>query len=88
MTTERVEIGIGIPVAIPDGRPPAVAVGFVGGEARGVRVELGAAIKVPGGGRDVTGGDTGLKPGMLIGKHFLSRSWLTVYLQYVSGEGF
>lgn len=73
MTTGPVRIGIGTPEPIPDGSPIAVAVELVGGDGNGMRVVLGAAVGVTGGGRDKTGGDTGPKPGMLIGKHFASR---------------
>lgn len=73
MTTGPVGIGIGTPEPIPDGRPIAVAVGLVGGDDNGMRVVLGAAVGVTGGGRDETGGGTGPKPGILIGKHFTSR---------------
>lgn len=88
MTTDPVGIGIGTPEPIPDGKPPAVAVGLVGGDGEGMRVVLGAAVGVTGGGRAETGGDTGPKPGMLIGKHFASRGLLTVYYPYIRNENF
>lgn len=83
MTTNPVGIGIGTPEPIPDGRPLAVA---LGGVDEGMRVALGEAIEVAGSGRDETGGDTGPKPGMLIGKHFANNGWLTDYLPSVSNE--
>lgn len=88
MTTDPVGIGIGTPEPIPDGKPPAVAVGLVGGDGEGMRVVIGAAVGVTGGGRAETGGDTGPKPGMLIGKHFASRGLLTVYYPYIRNENF
>lgn len=80
MISDPVEIGIGTPEPIPEGRLLTVAVGFVGGEGKGMRIELDVAIGVFGGGRDEVWGDTGPKPGMLIGKHFASSGWLVVYL--------
>lgn len=76
MISDPVGIGIGTPEPNPDGRLLTVAVGSVGGKGRIVRVELGAAIGVFGGGRDDVLGDTGPKPGILIGKHFASSGWL------------
>lgn len=44
-----------------------VAVGFVGAEGKGMRVKVGGGIVVTKEGREGFVGDTGLKPGMLIG---------------------
>lgn len=88
MTTVPVGIGIGTAEPIPDGRPLVVAVGFVGGEDEGTRVELGAGIEVAGEGSDEIGGDTGPKPGMLIGKHFANSGWETDYSPCISNQDF
>lgn len=58
---------------------PLGATPVTGRGAVGARVEKGAGMEVGAAeGRD-EGGDTGDRPGMLMGKHFASRRWLTSY---------
>lgn len=65
--------GSGTAVLMSEGRPGGRFA--PGREAVGARVEVGAGIEVGAAGIGV-GGETGDRPGMLMGKHFARRGWL------------